>query len=83
MEHAEGLRRWREFRPPFPVDSALPVLVTAPVVDVPPDVVEKVQPDSVTEYAVPAAAVSDAALAPVVDYIAAAPRCGGDSIGVS
>ena len=50
---------------------------------VPPVVVDHVQPDPVTEYAAPAAAVSDAALAPVVDYIAPAPSRGGDSIGVS
>ena len=72
-----------EFRPSLSDEPVPPMRATTPVVDLPPDVVEHVQPDSVTEFAAPAAAVSDAALAPVVDYIAAAPRREGVSIGVS
>ena len=82
MKPAES-REVVEFRPSLSAEPVPQTRATTPVVDVPPDVVEHVQLDFATEYAAPAPAVSDAALAPVLDYIAPAPSRGGDSLGVS
>ena len=59
--------------PPLTAEPAPPMLVTAPVVDVLPVVVEYVQPAPVIDYVVPAPAVTCAELAPVVENIAPAP----------
>ena len=58
--------------PPFSAESALPMFVTAPVVEAAPGVVGHVQPAQVVEYVTPAAAVTCVAPAPVAEYAAPA-----------
>ena len=60
-------------RATFSLPNRFPVIMTAPVVDVPPVVVEHDQPTPVDEYSAPALAVACAALAPVVECLAPAP----------
>ena len=62
-----------EARSPLPTDSAPPMCVMAPVVVVPPVVVEDVQPAPVVEFVAPVPGVTYAAPAPEVELIVPAP----------
>ena len=62
-----------EMRSPLPTDSAPPMCVMAPVVVVPPVVVEDVQPAPVVEFVAPVPGVTYAAPAPEVELIVPAP----------
>ena len=61
-----------EVEPPLP-DESLPVFMTATVVDVPPYMMEDVQPAPVAESVLPAPVVMYTTLAPVVYDIAPTP----------
>ena len=58
-----------ELGPPLPAESAPPMFATAPAVELPPVVVEYIQPTPVDEYVAPAPAVTYAAPDPVVKYV--------------
>ena len=58
-----------ELVPPLPAQSAPPMFATTPAVELPPVVVEDIQPTPMDEYVAPAPAVTYAAPDPVVKYV--------------